>query len=87
LEPGALGFAFRFADSYSGKVAAGYFYADQYRTFGPPNRIYNAPQYLEAVAPVSAWGIVNTQRLWYLHATIRLDAAVFRVPATPAGAP
>ncbi len=86
LEPGALGFIFRFADSYSGKVAAGYFYVEQYRTFGPANA-YHGPQYLEAVAPVSVWSIVNTQRLWYLRTTITLDAGIFRMPAGPAGAP
>ncbi len=86
LEPGALGFTFRFADSYSGKVASGYFYAEQYRTFGPSGTA-NGPPCLEAVAPVSAWSVVNTQRLWYLHTAIRLDAAVLRSPPAPAKAP
>jgi formylglycine-generating enzyme required for sulfatase activity len=84
LEPEALGFVFRFADSADAKVHEGCFYVEQYRNFGSL-KIRSGRPLLQFVMPRE--GEQKLTERWFQRTTVHLIYAVFREPAAPAGAP
>ncbi len=89
LEPGALGFAVRFADSSTGQVQEAYFYAEQFHSFSGRKGNDRASAwvmgrpYLLAVTPCLPLGVQKAP--WFARTTITLEYGIFREPIAHAG--
>jgi hypothetical protein len=86
LEPGALGFPYRFADSFTGKVQDGYYYSQPHSFSGRKGNDrsgYWVPHrpFLMAVTPSLPLGLEKTP--WFLRTEIALEYGIFRQSAKP----
>jgi formylglycine-generating enzyme required for sulfatase activity len=86
LKSGALGFEFRFADSFTGKIQDGYCYS-QSRSFsgrkGDDRGGYWVPRrpFLIAVTPSLPLGLDKTP--WFLRTEVALEYGLIRKPTKP----